>query len=92
MGNRAFALGKVVLHEEALRALERNGQDVSVFLCRHGRGEWGKAMTVLDMEVSEHGLETAGPVRSAHYLRDGEILLIHTNAERTKTDVYLYTP
>jgi hypothetical protein len=89
MGRIAFALGKIVIHKEAQVALERNGQDAYTFVCRHGRGDWGKAARIWDEEINEHGLETAGPIRSAHSLADRTVLLIQTNAERTKTDVYL---
>jgi hypothetical protein len=89
MGRIAFALGRVVVHQEADEALERNAQDANVFVCRHGRGDWGKAARYWDEEINEHGLETGGPIRSAYVLNDNTVLLIQTNAERTKTDVYL---
>ena len=89
MGRIAFALGRIVIHSEAKVALERCGQDAHMFVCRHGRGDWGRAARYWDEEINEHGLETAGPIRSAHVLADSTVLLIQTNAERTITDVYI---
>ena len=92
MGMIAFALGRIVVHKEAQEALDRCGQDAYTFVCRHGQGDWGKATRCWDEEINAHGLETGGPLRSSHVLADRTVLLIQTNADRTKTDVYLRGP
>lgn len=83
-----FPTGTVIVSRNAHAALARSGQDVEFFLRKHTCGDWG-ALDALKAAVNEFNLRSAGKIVSIHNTLMGEVIVIHTNGNRTGTCVLL---
>ena len=90
-------LGQIVVTPRAQEALRKVGQDPMAYVCRHARGDWGKALTASEIMENDDAVENGGQVLSAYYYRRSQVLWMETEAEvwvitdedRSKTTVLL---
>jgi ubiquinone/menaquinone biosynthesis C-methylase UbiE len=86
--NVTFDLGRVEVTPAASAALSEAGVDLSVYMARHRRGDWGD---VEDWARPHNAwaLEYQGIIRSTYKLPDGTSLSIATACDRSYTRVIL---
>ena len=84
----SFPLGHVVATPGALQALEAAGQQPSVFLNRHSRGDWGEVNDE-DKRVNEFSLRNGFRILSAYTTTAGDKIWIITEADRSATTLLL---
>ena len=83
-----FSLGKVVSTVGAFVTLEFAEADAQKYLRRHESGDWGDVSS-LDWEENEFSLKNGFRLLSAYYVRDGEVIWIITEADRSVTTILL---
>ena len=88
MGQAKFSLGQVVATPGALEALERAGQSPMEFLARHAAGDWGEVGKE-DWAENELSLREGFRLMSVYRTKDGEILWVISEADRSVTTFLL---
>jgi hypothetical protein len=89
-----FILGRIVATPGALAALQRAGEQATLYLCRHSRGDWG-AVCGDDWKLNDRAVAHEGDpdnqsrVLSAYATKLGEKLWIVTEADRGSTCILL---
>ncbi len=81
-------LGQVVATTLALSALKDNRLAAVSYLIRHSSGDWGE-VDADDAELNHQALKSGGRVLSAYELRDGQRILIVTEADRSVTTIFV---
>lgn len=75
-----FDLGQIVATPPALAALEKSGENGSIYLNRHVTGDWGD-LDEEDKTRNNEALATGERILSAYSLNDGTKIWIITEAE-----------
>jgi hypothetical protein len=88
-GERKFPLGQLVATPGAAEAFARNKQEPTEFLRRHWRGDWGDLEDPEDIEENEFSLVRGYRLLSRYILRDGTVVWIITEADRSATTILL---
>ena len=83
-----FALGHVLATPSALAAMEASGQSLQQFLRRHVTGDWGE-VSAADAEANNDGLVGGDRLLSSHRTRQGVLIWILTEADRSVTTLLL---
>jgi hypothetical protein len=83
-----LTLGQIVATPGALAALEESGEHHSEFLSRHACGNWGD-LCEADRRENEFSLAHGFRVLSSYKLRNGEVIWIITEADRSSTTILL---
>lgn len=83
-----FALGQVVATPGVLAALLQAGQTPFEFLARHVVGDWGE-LTPQDVQANEDALQTGGRLLSRYRTRQGVVVWLITEWDRSVTTVLL---
>lgn len=83
-----MTLGQIVATPGALAALEESGEQPSEFLSRHACGNWGD-LCEEDRRENEFSLAHGFRVLSSYKLRNGEVIWIITEADRSSTTILL---
>lgn len=83
-----FPLGQVVATPGALDVLEAAGHNAADFLLRHERGDWGEVGEA-DRRANDHAWKNGLRLLSVYRTRDGTILWIITEADRSATTLLL---
>jgi len=83
-----FNLGSTFATPGALQAMNRTGDDVTSFLVRHLRGDWGD-LEEHDRRENEYSLTHDLRLLSAYHLKDGTKVWVITEADRSATIVLL---
>jgi hypothetical protein len=81
-------LGQIVSTPGALAALDESGAPPSEFLSRHACGNWGD-LCEEDRRENEFSLAHGFRVLSSYKLRNGEVIWIITEADRSATTILL---
>ena len=81
-------LGQIVATPGALAALEESGEQPSEFLSRHACGNWGD-LCEEDRRENEFSLAHGFRVLSSYKLRNGAVIWIITEADRSSTTILL---
>src|SRR5262249_47987366 len=87
-GERKFPLGHLGATPGAAEAFTRNAQEPSEFLRRHWRGAWGEGDSP-DRAENEFSLLNGFRLLSRYTLRDGTVIWIITEADRSATTILL---
>lgn len=88
MMKATFPFGQLVATPGALRALESAGQSPADFLERHLNCDWGE-LSEKDVRENEFSLEHGFRLLSSYRLRDGQVLWVITEADRSATTLLL---
>jgi len=88
-GERKFPLGQLVATPGAVEALARNNQEPTELLRRHWRGDWGDLEDPEDIEENEFSLVRGYRLLSRYILRDGTVIWVITEADRSVTTILL---
>ncbi len=92
--NVKFQLGKVVATPGAFEALEKAGQNPSIFLNRHQSGDWGK-MCSEDAHYNDEAIAYEGDperqmrVMSVYRTTKGQAIWVITEWDRSVTTILL---
>src|SRR5438874_12098047 len=76
-----FPLGRVLITQGALEALQAAGEDLLTYLRRHAQGDWGE-LEPHDVAENELALVNGFRLLSAYTLTDGTRIWIITEADR----------
>ena len=87
-GDRKFPLGQLAATPGAAEAFTRNAQEPSEFLRRHWRGDWGEVDSH-DRAENEFSLPNGFRLLSRYTLKDGTVIWIITEADRSATTILL---
>jgi len=83
-----FALGQVVATPGALAALLQAGQTPFEFLERHVVGDWGE-LEPQDVQANEDALQRGGRLLSRYRTRQGVVVWLITEWDRSATTLLL---
>lgn len=83
-----FSLGQVVATPAAITTLERAQESASVFLDRHTSGDFGDVCDD-DRQANLDGIENDERIMSVYPLKNGEIIWIITEADRSSSAIFL---
>jgi hypothetical protein len=83
-----LTLGKLVSTPGAIEAMARVGQEPLELLNRHRSGDWGE-VDAEDWATNDHAVIHGERVLSAYTLKDGVLLWIITEADRSATTFLL---
>ena len=83
-----FSVGRILTTPGALQAMNRTGDDITSFLVRHLRGDWGELCRE-DCLANEQGLREGLRLLSAYRLRDGTKIWVITGGDRSATTILL---
>jgi hypothetical protein len=83
-----FPLGQIVATPGAAEALERNQQSPTIFVRRHVKGDWGE-LDQEDIKENELSLINGFRLLSRYTLKDGTVIWIITEADRSATTILL---
>lgn len=81
-------LGHIVATPGALAAMEESGEQPAEFLTRHASGDWGNLCDE-DRRENEFSLEHGFRLLSSYSLRNGTVIWIITEADRSSTTILL---
>ncbi len=89
---RKFDLGEIIACPGVLGAIHRarrlGGGSYLTYLMRHAVCDWGEVSEHV-RELNDAGVRSSGVLRSKYTLRDGTILLIVTQGDRSGTKLLL---
>lgn len=83
---KTFNLGQVVATPAALATLEKAQESASTFLDRHTSGDFGE-LDDDDRKANLDGIENGERILSVYPLKNGEVIWIITEADRSSTCV-----
>lgn len=81
-------LGQIVATPGALAALGESGEQPSEFLSRHEAGDWGD-LCIEDRMENEFSVAHGFRILSSYSLRNGTVIWIITEADRSATALLL---
>jgi DUF2958 family protein len=87
-GERKFPLGQLVATPGAAEALARNQQEPTEFVRRHWRGDWGE-LDEHDIKENVFSLANGFRLLSRYLLKDGTVIWIITEADRSASTILL---
>lgn len=85
---KKFDLGQIVYTPGAEHALQGSGQEVTFFLDKHIRGDWGE-VDAEDKAINNAALEDGSRILSAYRTLKGEKIWVITEADRSVTTLLL---
>jgi hypothetical protein len=85
-----FELGSVSVSPEAEKALRESGESIKLYLDRHVAGDWGE-LSDSEMAANTLALVIGGELISCYPHSSGTKLWVLTEANQTRTHLYLYT-
>jgi len=86
-----FPLGEMLLTPPAVSALAEDCETAETYLTRHVAGDWGE-LDPPEVAANDEALERGYAVRSRYRLPTGTTLQISTNANRSRTVVFVRSP
>jgi hypothetical protein len=83
-----FPLGRLFATPGAIIAAKDANDNLIVYLCRHAAGDWGE-LGQEDMTANARALKEGTRLLSSYQLKDGEIVWVITEADRSATTILL---
>lgn len=88
MSESKFHLGETLATPGALDALRETGQDPTEFFNRHQTGDWGLVCEE-DWQANEDALKNEERLLSKYVSKNGTVVWIITEADRSATTILL---
>ena len=83
-----FPLGELLMTPGAAEAFEKTGEQWSIYLTRHVRGDWGE-LDKHDVQENEYSLQRGLRLLSKYTLADRTVIWLITEADRSATTILL---
>lgn len=83
-----FPLGQVLATPGVIRAAHETGDNLLLFIFRHGAGDWGD-LSGEDMRANAQALKEGTRLLSAYHLKDGTKVWIITEWDRSASTLLL---
>ena len=82
-----FELGQIVATPGALDAFKASGEEPFPYLQRHDSGDWGEELDPSDRAENEFALRNRLRLLSEYRVKNGTVIWIITEADRSSTCV-----